>query len=48
MPYSGNLNVTMNFLGLTHKEAYKQIVVVQIGVTTFYTLVGLVISMIIG
>ena len=48
MPYSGNLNVTMNFLGLTHKEAYKQIVVVQIGVTTFYTIVGMIISMIVG
>ena len=48
MPYSGNLNVTMNFLGLTHKEAYKQIVVVHIGVTTFYTIVGMIISMIVG
>jgi H+/gluconate symporter-like permease len=48
MPFSGNLNITMNFLGLTHKEVYKQIVVVQIAVTSFYTIVGMVISMIIG
>lgn len=48
MPYSGNLNVSMNFLGLTHKDVYKQIVVVQIGVTTFYTIVGLIISVVIG
>ena len=48
MPHSGNLNVTMGFLGLTHKDVYKQIVVVQIGATSVATLVGMVISMIIG
>ena len=48
MPHSGNLNVSMGFLGLTHKDVYKQIVVVQIGATSVATLVGMVISMIIG
>ena len=48
MPHSSNLNVTMGFLGLTHKDVYKQIVVVQIGTTTAATLVGMILSMIIG
>ena len=48
MPHSGNLNVTMGFLGLTHKDVYRQIVVVQIGATSVATLVGMFISMIIG
>lgn len=48
MPHSGNLNCTMGFLGLTHKQVYKQIVVVQIGATSAATLVGLAIAMIVG
>ena len=48
MPHSGNLNVTMGFLGLSHKDVYAQIAVVQIGATSAATLVGMVISMIIG
>lgn len=48
MPHSSNLNVTMGFLGLTHKDVYRQIVVVQIGTTTAATLVGMFLSMIIG
>ena len=48
MPWSGNLNVTMNFLGLTHKEAYGQIVVVQIGCTTLATVVAMILMMIFG
>ena len=48
MPHSGNLNVTMGFLGLSHKDVYKQIVVVQIGATGAATIVGMIISMIIG
>ena len=48
MPHSGNLNVTMGFLGLTHKDVYRQIMVVQIGATGAATIVGMIISIIIG
>ena len=48
MPFSSMLNVSMGFLGLSHKDVYKQIVVVQIGATSAATIVGLIISMIIG
>ena len=48
MPFSSMLNVTMGFLGLTHKDVYKQIAIVQIGATSAATIVGLIISMIIG
>lgn len=48
MPHSSMLNVTMGFLGLTHKDVYKQIAVVQIGATSAATLVGMFISMAIG
>ena len=48
MPFSSMLNVTMGFLGLSHKDVYKQIAVVQIGATSAATIVGLIISMIIG
>lgn len=33
MPHNGSLNVTMGVMGLTHKDVYKNILVVQIGVT---------------
>ena len=48
MPFSSMLNVTMGFLGLSHKDVYKQIAVVQIGATSAATIVGLIISMIMG
>jgi H+/gluconate symporter-like permease len=48
MPHAGGLNVSMNFMGLTHKEVYLQIVVVQIGATSAATLIGMVIAMLIG
>ncbi len=48
MPFSSMLNVSMSFLGLSHKDVYKQIVVVQIGATSAATIVGMIISMIIG
>ena len=48
MPFSSMLNVTMGFLGLTHKDVYKQIAIVQIGATSIATIVGLIIAMIMG
>ena len=41
MPHNGSLNVTMGVMGLTHKDVYKNILVVQIGVTCAYTLIAL-------
>lgn len=48
MPFASMLNVTMGFLGLTHKDVYKQIVVVQIGATSIATIIGMIIAMIVG
>jgi H+/gluconate symporter-like permease len=48
MPFSSMLNVTMSFLGLSHKDVYRQIVVVQIGATSAATIVGMIIAMIVG
>ena len=48
MPFSSMLNVTMGFLGLSHKDVYKQIVVVQIGATSIATIIGMLIAMVIG
>jgi H+/gluconate symporter-like permease len=48
MPFSSMLNVTMGFLGLTHKDVYKQIVVVQIGATSIATIIGMLLAMVIG
>ena len=39
---------SMSFLGLSHKDVYKQIVVVQIGATSAATIVGMLIAMILG
>lgn len=48
MPFSSMLNVTMGFLGLSHKDVYKQIAVVQIGATSIATIIGMLIAMVIG
>ena len=48
MPFSSMLNVTMGFLGLSHKDVYKQIAIVQIGATSIATIVGMLIAMVIG
>lgn len=48
MPFSSMLNVTMGFLGLSHKDVYKQIAVVQIGATSIATIVGMLLAMVIG
>ena len=48
MPFSSMLNVTRGFLGLSHKDVYKQIAVVQIGATSAASIVGLIIAMIMG
>lgn len=44
MPHNGALNVTMQVMGLTHKEVYKHICVVQIVIPLIYTLVALVMA----
>ena len=43
MPHNGSLNVVMGVMGLTHKEVYQNICVVQIGITCAYTLVALLL-----
>ena len=44
MPHNGALNVTMQVMGLTHREVYKNICVVQIVIPLIYTLVALVMA----
>ena len=39
MPHNGSLNVTMQVMGLTHKEVYKNICVVQIVIPLIYSFV---------
>jgi H+/gluconate symporter-like permease len=41
MPWSVSLILNFQVLGVTLKEAYKNVIVVQIVITTIYTLVGL-------
>lgn len=48
MPFSSMLNVSMGFLGLTHKDVYKQIAIVQIGATSVATIIGMLIAMVVG
>ena len=44
MPHNGALTVTMQVMGLTHKEVYKHSCVVQIVIPLIYTLVALVMA----
>jgi H+/gluconate symporter-like permease len=44
MPHNGSLNVTMQVMGLTHKEVYKNICVVQILIPSIYTAVALIMA----
>ena len=41
MPWSVSLILNFQVMGVTLKEAYKNVIVVQIVITTIYTLVGL-------
>ena len=45
MPHNGPLNIQMQVMGLTHKEVYKYVVVVQILITSLYTIVGLLMAL---
>ncbi len=44
MPHNGSLNVTMQVMGLTHREVYKNICVVQILIPSIYTIVALIMA----
>ncbi|MCD8145165.1 MAG: hypothetical protein LUD79_07515 [Oscillospiraceae bacterium] len=44
MPHNGSLNVTMQVMGLTHKEVYKHVCVVQIVIPLIYTIVALIMA----
>ena len=48
MPHNGNLNATMNFLGLTHREVYLDIVGCAIVIPAIVTAAATVLSIIIG
>ncbi|MDR1765850.1 MAG: hypothetical protein LBR77_07160 [Lachnospiraceae bacterium] len=48
MPHNGNLNATMNFLGLTHKEVYVDIIGCAIVIPLIVTAVTTVMSTLIG
>ena len=46
MPWSASLIINFNVMDVTIREAYKHVVVVQIVITTIYTLVGLAYALI--
>lgn len=46
LPHNGSINMNLMVFGLTHKEAYKNLVVVQIGIPVIYTVVGLILAII--
>ena len=48
MPHNGNLNATMNFLGLTHREVYLDIVGCAIVIPAIVTAAATILSIIIG
>ena len=48
MPHNGNLNATMNFLGLTHKDVYLEIVGCAIIIPLIVTAVTTVLSIFMG
>lgn len=48
LPHCASLNVCMNFLGLSHKEAYKDIAIVQLGCTSIAAIFATVLATIIG
>ncbi len=48
MPHNGNLNVTMNFLGLTHKDVYVQIIGCAVIIPLIVTAVTTILSILIG
>lgn len=48
LPHSSNVAVTISFMGLTHKECYRQIAVVQILGTLLATFLGLGLVMLFG
>lgn len=44
LPHNGNINISLQVFGLTHKEGYKHMFIVQTLFPAVYTLVGLVIA----
>lgn len=48
LPHSSNVAVTISFMGLTHKECYHQIAVVQILGTLLATFLGLGLVLLVG
>jgi len=46
MPHNGSINVSMQVMGLTHKDVYKNICVVQIIIPVIYTIVALLMAII--
>ena len=48
MPHNGNLNATMNFLGLTHKEVYTDVIGCAIVIPLIVTTASTILSVILG
>lgn len=48
MPHNGNLNATMNFLGLTHKDVYIEIVGCSVVIPIIITVATTLLSIVLG
>lgn len=46
LPHNGNINISLQVFGLTHKEGYKHMFIVQTLFPVVYTLIGLVIALV--
>ena len=46
LPHNGNINISLQVFGLTHKQGYKHMFIVQTLFPVTYTLVGLLIALI--
>lgn len=46
LPHNGNINISLQVFGLTHKQGYKHMFIVQTLFPLAYTIVGLIIALI--
>lgn len=46
LPHNGNINISLQVFGLTHKQGYKHMFIVQTLFPVVYTVVGLIIAII--
>jgi len=48
LPHNGNINISLQVFGLTHKQGYKHMFIVQTLFPVVYTVVGLLVAVLMG